>query len=199
MLRKLSNLLSYIYFLIFCFFHRKGIHLNGRVVVKGIPIIELVKGAIIDIGEMVTLNSSNHKYHINMFAPVKLIADNTEAKIIIGSNTRIHGTCIHAKKYISIGANCLIAANTNIMDCDGHNMSFENVKNRLDTEGNTKKIIIKDNVWIGTSCIILPGSIIGEGSVIGAGSVVKGEIPPYCLAVGSPAKVVKIYDHPQSQ
>ena len=119
-------------------FHRKGIHLNGRVVVKGIPIIELVKGDIIDIGEMVTLNSSNHKHHINMFAPVKLIADTMEAKIIIGSNTRIHGTCIHAKKYISIGANCLIAANTNIMDCDGHNMSFENVKNRLDTDGNTK-------------------------------------------------------------
>ena len=135
---------------------------------------------------MVTLNSSNRKYHINMFAPVKLIADNMEVKIIIGSNTRIHGTCIHAKKYISIGTNCLIAANTNIMDCDGHNVSFENVKNRLGTIGNAKKIIIKDNVWIGTSCIILPGSIIGEGSVIGAGSVVKGEIPPYCLAVGSP-------------
>jgi len=37
-----------------------------------------------------------------------------------------------------------------------------------------------------SSYINLPRSIIGEGSVIGAGSVVKGEIPPYCLAVGSP-------------
>ena len=72
------------------------------------------------------------------------------------------------------------------MDCDGHNLSFDNVENRLNTLGQVKEIIINDNVWIGALCIILPGSIIGEGSIIGAGSVVKGEIPPYCLAVGSP-------------
>lgn len=46
-------------------------------------------------------------------------------------------------------------------------------------------------VWVGGKTIILPGVIIGEGAVIGAGSVVTRSIPPYCVAVGNPAKVIK--------
>jgi acetyltransferase-like isoleucine patch superfamily enzyme len=46
-------------------------------------------------------------------------------------------------------------------------------------------------VWVGGKSIILPGVVIGEGAVIGAGSVVTKDIPPYCVAVGNPAKVIK--------
>ena len=52
-------------------------------------------------------------------------------------------------------------------------------------------IEIGEDVWIGAQVIILPGSKIGSGSIIGAGSIVKGVIEPNCLAVGSPAKMVK--------
>ncbi len=56
------------------------------------------------------------------------------------------------------------------------------------------KVIIKDGAHIGIGAIILPGVTIGEGAVIGAGAVVNSDIPPYSLAVGVPAKVVKQYD-----
>ncbi len=46
-------------------------------------------------------------------------------------------------------------------------------------------------VWVGGKSIILPGVVIGEGAVIGAGSVVTKDIPPYCVAVGNPARVIK--------
>lgn len=46
-------------------------------------------------------------------------------------------------------------------------------------------------VWVGGRSIILPGVVIGEGAVIGAGSVVTKDIPPYCVAVGNPARVIK--------
>ena len=52
-------------------------------------------------------------------------------------------------------------------------------------------IVIGDYVWIGGGAIILPGVTIGEGSIIGAGSVVSRDIPPYSVAIGSPAKVIK--------
>ncbi len=47
--------------------------------------------------------------------------------------------------------------------------------------------------WLGTGVVVLPGSRIGRNVAVGAGSVVTGELPDHCVAVGSPAKVVKRY------
>ena len=47
--------------------------------------------------------------------------------------------------------------------------------------------------WLGTGVIVLPGATIGRNVAVGAGSVVTGELPDHCVAVGSPAKVVKQY------
>ena len=52
-------------------------------------------------------------------------------------------------------------------------------------------IVIKDGAHVGIGAIIMPGVTIGEGAVIGAGAVVTKDIPPYCVAVGAPAKVIK--------
>lgn len=52
-------------------------------------------------------------------------------------------------------------------------------------------ITIGDNVWIGGSCIILPGVTIGNNTVIGAGSVVTKNIPDNVVAVGNPCRIIK--------
>jgi acetyltransferase-like isoleucine patch superfamily enzyme len=52
-------------------------------------------------------------------------------------------------------------------------------------------IVVEDDVWIAAGAIVLDGVRIGRGSVIGAGAVVTGDIPPYSIAVGSPARVVR--------
>ena len=57
-------------------------------------------------------------------------------------------------------------------------------------------ITIKDGAHIGIGSIIMPGVTIGEGAVIGAGSVVTRDIPPYCVAVGSPCKPIKYFQQP---
>lgn len=55
----------------------------------------------------------------------------------------------------------------------------------------SRPITIEDEVWIGGGAIVLPGVTIGKGSVIGAGAVVTKDIPPYSVAVGSPARVIR--------
>lgn len=52
-------------------------------------------------------------------------------------------------------------------------------------------IRIEDDCWIGGGVTILPGVTIGRGCTVGAGAVVTKSIPPYSVALGAPAKVVK--------
>lgn len=52
-------------------------------------------------------------------------------------------------------------------------------------------IIVEEDVWIGINVTLLSGSHIGRGAIVGACSVVTKDIPPYAIAVGNPAKVIK--------
>lgn len=171
----------------------KKVSFQSDIIFKGYPLLQIEKDTRLKIGKNVSFTSLNRGYHLNLQNPVKLMLDKKGAEIIIGDNTRIHGTCIHAQESIRIGNNCLIAGNCQIIDSSGHDLSIENVKNRINTKGKTKPIVIEDNVWIGANTFVLPGVTIGEGSIIGAGSIVLSNIPPYSIARGNPAVVIKTY------
>jgi len=47
--------------------------------------------------------------------------------------------------------------------------------------------------WIGHGAVVLPGATIGRHVAIGANSVVTGDIPDFCVAVGSPARIIRRY------
>jgi acetyltransferase-like isoleucine patch superfamily enzyme len=57
-----------------------------------------------------------------------------------------------------------------------------------------KMIIIEDEVWVGANSVIVAGITIGKHSVIGAGSVVTKDIPPFSVAIGNPARVIKQFN-----
>lgn len=54
-----------------------------------------------------------------------------------------------------------------------------------------RPVRIGSGSWLGAGCVVLPGSRIGRGVAVGAGSVVHGALPDHCVAVGSPARVVR--------
>lgn len=171
-----------------------NIKLGTKVVFKNKPLLDIHKQATLTIGNNVTINSQNKGYHVNMFSRCKLMADRPNAIIHIGDNTRFHGSCIHAYKKISIGKNCLIAANCQIIDGNGHDISFPDVSNRINTRGGSKEVIIEDNVWLATGVIVLPGVTIGKGSIITANSVVHKDIPSMVIAGGNPIEIIKKYE-----
>lgn len=188
----LNNVISIICKKILICRHR-GVKFGKDVFILGIPRVVTVRSSQIIISDKVTINSISNGYHLNMHSKVKLMADRPNALILIGSNSRIHGACIHAYERIEIGSNCLIAANCQIFDGNGHDLSFPEVANRINTIGGAKAIHIEDNVWLGANVIVMPGVTIGYGSVISAGSVVCDDIPPMSIARGNPAVVIKTY------
>lgn len=65
-------------------------------------------------------------------------------------------------------------------------------------KGYDRDIVIDEDAWIGSNVTLLAGVHIGRGATVAAGAVVTKDIPPYCIAGGIPAKVIKAYwDIPQ--
>lgn len=100
---------------------------------------------------------------------------------------------------VTIGDNVLMASKIYISDCvhgiyNGDINDSSPTISPIDRQYLVKETIIEKNVWIGESVCVLPGVIIGEGAIIGAMSLVNKDIPPYTIAVGIPARVVKKYN-----
>ncbi len=54
-----------------------------------------------------------------------------------------------------------------------------------------KRVIIKDNVWIGRCAILMPGVTVNEGAIIGAGAIVTKDVPKNAVVGGNPAKLIR--------
>ena len=119
--------------------------------------------------------------------------------LIIGDDVQINDYVhIVSKEKVTIGNNVLMASKIFISDLNHGNYSSE-IQDSPDIPPNkrnlsTSPVIIEDNVWIGEFVSILPGVTIGFGTIIGANSVVSKSIPPYVIAVGSPAKAIKKFN-----
>lgn len=98
-----------------------------------------------------------------------------------------------AESSIRIGSKVMLGPYVSIIGGD-HNTSEVGTA-MIDVKKKRKKddadVVIEDDVWIGAHAIILKGVTVGRGAIVGAGAVVKKDVPPYAVAVGSPAKVVK--------
>ena len=124
---------------------------------------------------------------------------NKKFVINIGTNVQINDNVhIGAVESITIGDNVLIASKVFITDHNHGNYSGDKQDSPKSIPQerliHSKSVNIERNVWLGEFVAVLPGVTIGEGSIIGTMSVVNKSIPPYSIAVGSPARVIKKYN-----
>jgi lipopolysaccharide O-acetyltransferase len=114
-----------------------------------------------------------------------------DSQIIIGEHVRITARCrITCAGLISIGKDSLFGPEVFITD-HNHGMDPETMGGYSPQEIMVERVIIEEGVWLGQRVCVLPGVTIGAHSIIGVNSVVTSNIPPYSIAVGVPAKVIK--------
>lgn len=124
----------------------------------------------------------------------------SEKLLKFGKNVQINDYVhITAANSVEIGNNVLMASKIYISDCThgsyiGDANDSDPMTVPVERAISVKSIKIDDNVWLGEFVSVLPGVTIGKGTIVGANSVVSKSLPPYVIAVGSPAKPIKCYN-----
>jgi lipopolysaccharide O-acetyltransferase len=120
--------------------------------------------------------------------------------IHIGSDVSINDYVhIGAVESVSIGDRVLIASKVFISDHDHGSYGRGGVHSDpriapAERPLSASPVVIEDDVWLGEFVSVLAGVRIGKGSIIGTMSTVSRDIPPYSIAVGSPARVIKQFN-----
>ena len=123
------------------------------------------------------------------WAPVEIRIGNG---VYIGKNNHIEANC-------TIGNFCLFANDVAIVGRHDHDFRAVGIpvryspwiaSRRFPSKYLNEAATIGDDVWLGYGVIVLTGTKIGRGAIIAAGSLVSRDLPEYCIAAGSPARVV---------
>jgi acetyltransferase-like isoleucine patch superfamily enzyme len=126
-----------------------------------------------------------------LFEPGVWITAPAPARVRIGAGTFLNlGVTVAALDLVEIGDHCMFANGCFITDADHR---FDDPNRPVTWQGFQSKgpTRVGDNVWCGANVVITSGVTVGERCVIGANSVVASDIPPFSIAVGAPARVVK--------
>ncbi len=99
------------------------------------------------------------------------------------------GVRIDAASSVVVGRGTMLAAGAYLTDADWHGI-YERAK----PIGETRPIVLGENVWIGDGATVCKGVEIGDNTIIGAGAVVTKSMPANVVAAGNPATVVKTLD-----
>jgi acetyltransferase-like isoleucine patch superfamily enzyme len=164
----------------------------------------LFRGRCEAIGERFTLSRmpyvvSHAKIYIGddvkIFGKIDIFSGRTldDPKLIIHNRVDVgHNVSFVVNREIVIEDDVLIASGVRFMDTDGHPKGLaERTADLPPRPEEIKPVRICRNAWICQNVFILKGVTIGEGAVIAVNSVVLSDIPPYSLAAGNPARVVK--------
>ncbi|QLE41653.1 acyltransferase [Nostoc sp. C052] len=171
-----------------------SVYIQNGVEFNGTSCIEIGSGVYIFKGvRMDARGHKNNRIHVGNRVAIERnvdIGSLEDTCIQIDEDTFIApNVSIEGPGNIKIGKHCLIAAHSGIY---ANNHNFADPIEPIKYQGVTRKgIVIEDDCWLGHGVTVLDGVTIGKGSVIGAGAVVNRDIPPFSVAVGIPARVIK--------
>lgn len=156
------------------FLHKKGkgATIRRRTRIDVLPFNQFTMGTRAVIEDFCTINNGVGDVYIGDYSLVGM------SNVLIGP--------------VHIGRNVIMAQN---IVASGLNHTYTDIDLPIHAQKvTTGKITIEDDCWIAANVVITAGVTIGKHSVVAGGSVVTKDIPPYSVAAGNPAKVIKRYN-----
>ncbi|MDM7552460.1 acyltransferase [Levilactobacillus brevis] len=112
-----------------------------------------------------------------------------DARLTIGDHCFFNNNCsINVMNRITIGNDCLFGENVKLYDHDHSHRMGHLFRNEAMI---TKEVIVGNNCWIGSNCVILKGVHIGDNVVVGAGTIVTHDIPDNTVVYQKRENVLK--------
>lgn len=160
------------------------------------PDLHLSSGCLVDAYAVIWSGKGGGKValgqnvHINRGTIIEVAGGST---IEIGAHTHVQAYCnlyAYAGTSIRIGQHVMIAPQCGLFP---YQHKVDDLDRAMERQGFVSKgdIVIEDDVWLGTGAKVMDGVRIGQGAIIGAGAVVTSDVPPFSIAVGVPARVIR--------
>jgi virginiamycin A acetyltransferase len=142
---------------------------------------ESSRGSRLEIGE---------RAFVDAFVAIKFVGGTGD--VTIGAETYLNaGTVIYSGNGVTLGSFVMVAANCTFA-ATNHEYERRDVPMiRQRFRPSKGGILVEDDVWIGAGSVILDGAILRRGCIVGANSVVTGELQPFSINVGAPARFVR--------
>ena len=156
---------------------------NNRIIVRN--------GAKMFFGGIKIIGNDNEVVYDGCKAMINVFMKGNGCKITVGRGSLIDESTsivlMGQGNRVEIGEECMFAEKVEIWASDTHLIT--------DLQGNplnpSKPVVIGKHVWLGKGVNVMKGVTIGEHTTVGLGSIVTKDLPPHCIAAGSPAKVVR--------
>ena len=165
------------------------VQINGRVDILNAKNLIIGKGVKIGKNVKITASTATVRIGNNCIIANNVRLDPLGGKgIVLGDYVILNtSVIITAWAHVAVGQNSQIAPFCHITDRN-HGLS-KNVMFRQQ-KGSSSPIIIGQDVWIASSCVIIKGAMISNGAVVGANSVVNKSVPSWQIVAGSPIRVI---------
>lgn len=164
---------------------------NGRILIQfprriaNPDFIEIGANVFLGAGSVLAACTKFHSQRATAaYSPLICIGNNVSATTALQ---------IYSAHSVIIEDDVLLASNVFVCDYS-HGISSVDAPFKDQPYENISPVRIGAGSWLGQNVVVMPGVSIGRFCVIGANSVVRNSIPDYSMAVGAPAKVVKVYD-----
>ena len=157
--------------------HYPGVSFGSMVQILGMRNVIIGKGSC--FGDNVWLNICDRDDKVRM---------KVGKCVLIGRQSMIS-----TGGFLEIGDYCLLAPRVYVSDADH---IFNDIYQPILQQGATlgRKLIVEENCWLGINVVITGDLTVGRGSVVGANSLVRHDVPPFCVVVGNPAKIIRMYN-----